>query len=109
MNKVVVTGSGIAQEPTGKLVTSIFKVGPNPVLAGAQVSYALERAGMASLDVYDATGRQVRNLASGTHKAGSYTAAWDTKDMTGRSVPAGVYYVRLSADVTSTARLTVVR
>jgi hypothetical protein len=106
---IVVTGTGIAQEPTGKLVTSIFKVGPNPVTAGARVSYALERAGSASLDVYDATGRQIRSLASGMHKAGTYTAAWDAKDMTGRSVPAGVYYVRLSADVTSTARLTVVR
>jgi carboxypeptidase T len=109
LEDIVVTGSGIAQEPTGKFVTSIFKVGPNPVTAGAQVSYALERAGAASLDVYDATGRLVRNLASGMRKAGSYTAAWDAKDMTGRSVPAGVYYVRLSADVTSTARLTVVR
>jgi carboxypeptidase T len=109
LEDIVVTGSGVAQEPTGKLVTSIFKVGPNPVLNGAQVSYALERAGAASLDVYDATGRQVQSLASGMHKAGSYAAAWDTKDMTGRPVPAGVYYVRLSADVTSTARLTVVR
>jgi hypothetical protein len=109
LEDIVVTGLGVAQEPTGKLVTSIFKVGPNPVTVGARVSYALERAGAASLDVYDATGRLVRNLASGTRKAGSYTAAWDAKDMTGRSVPAGVYYVRLSADVTSTARLTVVR
>jgi hypothetical protein len=109
LEDVAVTGLGIAQEPTGKLVTSIFKVGPNPVVTGAQVSYALERAGAASLDVYDATGRQIRTLASGMSKAGTYTVAWDAKDMTGRSVPAGVYYVRLSADKTSTARLTVVR
>jgi len=109
LEDIVVTGSGVAQEPTGKLVTSIFKVGPNPVTAGAQVSYALERAGAASLDVYDATGRQVRNLASGMRKPGVYTAVWDAKDMTSRAVPAGVYYVRLFADVTSTARLTVLR
>jgi len=109
LEDIVVTGMGVAQEPTGKLVTSIFGLGPNPVTAGAHVSYALERTGAASLDVYDATGRLVRNLASGTHKAGYYTAAWDARDMTGRSVSAGVYYVRLSADKTSTARLTVLR
>ncbi len=109
LEDIVVTGSGIAQEPTGNLVTSIFKVGPNPVTAGAQVSYALERTGAVNLGVYDATGRQVRTLASGMSKAGTYTVTWDAKDMTGRSVPAGVYYVRLSADKTSTARLTVVR
>jgi hypothetical protein len=109
LEDIVVTGAGVAQEPTGKLITSIFKVGPNPVLTGTQVSYALERAGLASLDVYDATGRLVRNLASGTHKAGTYTAVWDAKDITGKSVPAGVYYVRLSADRVSTTRVTVVR
>ena len=109
LENIVITGAGVAQEPTGKLVTSIFKVGPNPVLNGTRVSYALERAGLASLNVYAATGRLVRDLASGMHKAGTYAAAWDANDMTGRSVPAGVYYVRLSADKTSTARVTVVR
>ena len=109
LEDIVVTGLGVAQEPTGKLITSIFEVGPNPVIAGTRVSYALERAGLASLNVYDATGRLVRSLAAGTHKAGTYSAAWDAKDMAGRSVPAGVYYVRLSADRTSTARVTVVR
>jgi hypothetical protein len=109
LEDIVITGAGVAQEPTGKLITSIFKVGPNPVLTGTQVSYALEHAGLASLDVYDATGRLVRSLASGTQKAGTYSAAWDSRDMSGRSVPAGVYYVRLSADRTSTARVTVVR
>jgi len=109
LEDIVVTGLVGTQEPTGTLVTSVFEVGPNPVLTGTKVGYALERSGVASLNVYDATGRLVRNLASGAHKAGIYTAAWDAKDMTGRSVPAGVYYVRLSADRTSTARVTVVR
>jgi hypothetical protein len=109
LEDIVVTGLVGTQEPTGTLVTSVFEVGPNPVLTGTKVSYALERAGVASLSVYDATGRLVRNLASGTHKAGIYAATWDAKDMAGRSVPAGVYYVRLSADRASTARVTVVR
>jgi len=109
LEDIVVTGTAVAQEPTGKLVTSIFEVGPNPVLASVQVSYALERAGMASLNVYDATGRFMANLASGLHRAGTYSAAWDGKDQAGRSVPAGVYYVRLAADRNSTARVAVVR
>jgi len=109
LEDIIVTGSGIAQEPTGKLVTSIFKVRPNPVRSGAHISYALERAGGARLEVYDATGRLVKTIASGMHKAGTYTAAWDSKDIAGRLVPSGVYYCRLTADATSTARLAVVR
>jgi hypothetical protein len=109
LEDIVVTGSGVAENPAPGIVTSIFNVGPNPVTRGTLVSYALERPGVATLDVYDATGRRVRILASGTHKAGSYTATWDSRDAGGRDVPAGIYYVRLSADNTSTAPLAVVR
>ncbi len=109
LEDIVVTGLAGTQEPGGKLVTSVFEVGPNPVLTGTSVSYALERAGLASLNVYDATGRRVRNLVSGLVKAGLHTADWDGKDAAGRLVPAGVYYIRLSADRASTARVTVVR
>jgi len=109
LEDITVTGLGVTQELTGKLVTSVFEVGPNPVTSAAHIGYALERAGVASLNVYDATGRQVRNLVSGLLKAGAYTANWDGRDATGRLVSAGVYYVRLSADRTSTGRVTVVR
>jgi hypothetical protein len=110
LEDIVVTGlTGVAQEPTGKIITSVFEVGPNPVRHATRIGYALERAGRASLSVYDASGRLVRNLVSGTFKAGTYSAAWDARDLSGRSVPAGVYYVRLSADRASTARVTVVR
>lgn len=108
LEDIVVTGLTGTQEPTGSLVTSVFEVGPNPVLAGTRISYALERSGPARLDVYDATGRRVRCLTAGLLKAGVYAANWDGRDASGRWVPAGVYYVRLSADRASTARLTVI-
>jgi hypothetical protein len=106
---VVVTGTGVEQEPTGRLVTSVFGVGPNPARERAIVDYALERGGSFTLDVYDATGRQVRNLAGGVQKPGTYRATWNGRDASGRLVPAGVYYCRLVADATSTAPLTVLR
>jgi len=109
LEDIVVTGLAGTQEPTGKLVTSVFEVGPNPVTGATRVSYALARAGAASLNIYDATGRQVRKLVAGTLKAGAYAVSWDGRDTDGRLVPAGVYYVRLSADRASTARVTVVR
>jgi hypothetical protein len=109
LEDIVVTGLTGTQEPTGKFVTSVFEVGPNPVTGATRVSYALARAGAASLNVYDATGRQVRSLVSGILKAGAYAVSWDGRDVGGRQVPAGVYYVRFSADRSSTARVTVVR
>jgi hypothetical protein len=109
LEDIVVSGLAGTQEPTGKVVTSLLDVGPNPATGATRVGYALVRTGVVSLNVYDATGRQVRNLVSGLLKAGLYAANWDGRDAVGRLVPAGVYYVRLSADRTSTARVTVVR
>jgi len=109
LHGVVVTGLAGVQEPAAKSVTSVLEVGPNPVLNGTRVNYAIERGGPVSLVVYDATGRRVRNLVSGSSKAGVCTSDWDGKDGSGRQVPAGVYYVRLSAGKTSTARVTVIR
>jgi len=109
LEDIRVTGLTGTQEPRAKLVSSVFEVGPNPVMGATRISYAIARSGVVSLDVYDAAGRQVRNLASGIMKAGTHTAGWDSKDAGGTPVPAGVYYVRLSADRASTARVTVVR
>ena len=109
LEDILVVGLTGTQEPSGKVITSVFEVAPNPVITGTRISYALERAGAARLAVYDATGRQVKSLVAGRFKAGVYTANWDGRDAGGRLVPAGVYYVRLSADRSSTARVTVVR
>ena len=60
LEDIVVTGlTGVAQEPTSKVVTAVFEVGPNPVTGLSRISYALARSGSVSLNVYDATGRRV--------------------------------------------------
>jgi hypothetical protein len=109
LKEVVVTGTGIAGRPEPVLVTGITGVGPNPAIAGVIVRYALARVGSARVAVYDATGREVRVLADGARPAGRHAVRWDGRDAAGRQVPAGVYYCRLNADVSATARLTVLR
>jgi len=109
LEDIVVTGSGVAEQRPVPVVTGVEVLGARPVRGASTISYSLAHAGAFSLSVYDATGRLVRNLASGLQKAGTYTAAWDAKDMTGKSVPAGVYYIRLAADAIAAARLTVLR
>ncbi|MEM6783297.1 MAG: penicillin acylase family protein [Bacteroidota bacterium] len=78
-------------------VTSSFALGrsyPNPFQTGAALSVPMTLDAPTDVDLalYDALGRRVLTLASGTQPAGSQTieAALD--------VPAGVYVLRLSAD-----------
>jgi len=82
---------------------------PNPFRATA-IDYQVGCAGPVALTVHDASGRLVRRLVGCPRPAGTYVARWDGTDSRGHTVPAGVYFVRLSAgDKVSTGRLTLVR
>ncbi len=65
---------------------------PNPFREVVTLTYALDAPGAARLAVYDVLGREVATLAEGHHRAGRHAATWDA-----RTMPAGVYFTRLSA------------
>lgn len=69
---------------------------PNPVTRTTQIEFSLPVEGAASLEVFDASGRRVRTLASGTRSAGAGQVVWDRTDDGGRVVSPGVYYYRLT-------------
>jgi len=67
----------------------------NPSRGRVTLSYNLPVAGVATLTVYDGTGRLVEQLASGPSRAGVHHIVWDGTDAEGRKVGTGVYLVRL--------------
>jgi hypothetical protein len=68
---------------------------PNPVRGSTWIRYAVPGGTRARLEILDAGGRRVRALAA---TAGQQSAVrWDGRDTEGRSVAAGVYFVRLVA------------
>ncbi|MFO7676394.1 MAG: FlgD immunoglobulin-like domain containing protein, partial [bacterium] len=97
---------GVAEVASGRLPARLGLgfLGPNPARRYARVGYALPRAADARLTVYDASGRRVRELASGLHQAGEHVAAWDGRDDSGREVARGVYVCRLEVGGESAAR-----
>ena len=80
------------------LQTRMSVVYPNPFMRRTSISYQLASRGRISLSVYDAAGRLVSDLADGVMDPGYYTVHWDGYDEHQRRVPAGVYFVKLSAD-----------
>lgn len=80
----------------------------NPVTGPAFISYRLPPGTRASLTVYDAQGRLVRNLSTGL--AGTGSAVWNLCDRLGSRVAAGTYFARLNANATcATSRIVVAR
>jgi hypothetical protein len=70
---------------------------PSPSAGPTTLRFTLPRPGPVRLEVLDLAGRRVRTLARGPLAAGPHERVWDGSGDDGRAVPAGIYWVRLSA------------
>ncbi|MQY71328.1 hypothetical protein GH141_05310 [bacterium] len=63
-----------------------------------------------ALKVFDATGREVKMLASGEKSPGHYEVIWNGRDNKGLQCSSGVYFVRMrSEEFNANARLVLIR
>lgn len=81
-----------------------LSVWPNPTTDHCQLRFAPARDGPGMLEVFDCSGRRVRQLFAGTLSRRRYEFVWDGRDEQGRSVANGVYVIRLRADGQDDAR-----
>jgi hypothetical protein len=83
---------------------------PNPAHGATALRFGLPREARVELALYDQQGRRVRSLLAGVQPAGERTIAWDGCDESGRVLPAGLYFVRLTTEGrTLVSRLAVIR
>ena len=47
--------------------------------------------------VYDITGRKIITLAHQTFSPGQYIVSWDGKDISGKSMSSGIYFVNIES------------
>jgi fibronectin-binding autotransporter adhesin len=71
---------------------------PNPARLGTTIPYDLASRAAVSLRIYDVSGRLVAHLVHETLPAGHHQARWDGTDASGRAVPGGTYFARMSVD-----------
>ena len=83
---------------------------PNPFRLRTELRYDLRRAGRVRIEVIDAGGRRVVVLADAMASAGRHVARWDGRDASGRRLPGGTYFVRLTVEgATDRRKITLVR
>ena len=70
-----------------------LRFGPNPVIAGNSVSFALPAMMNPALDIFDIGGRRVAHIRFRASANGSQ-ATWETRDATGHPLPPGIYLAR---------------
>lgn len=71
---------------------------PNPFASGVEFELALEQSSQVRLEIFDAAGRRVAELANGPLAAGIHRIAWGRTDLSGRRLASGAYYARLELD-----------
>ena len=70
---------------------------PNPFNPETTIEYEIAKTGHTTLQVFDISGRLVKQLVNGVTKEGSNEATWDGTNESGQSVGSGVYLYRLTA------------
>lgn len=83
-------------EPPGRLLLPAdahLSVWPNPGNATFDVRFELSRAAVASLRVFDLSGRMVETLAQASFAPGEFSRTWDAS-----ALATGIYFVRLDVE-----------
>lgn len=95
------TGDAVtAVDETSFVASSSVRLGASPIPFGENVTLHLDlpAAAAARIDVYDATGREVRGLFRGPLASGSHDIGWDGRNDDGLELPDGVYFARVTVD-----------
>lgn len=70
---------------------------PNPFAGQTLIRFELPVETTVRLEVFDAQGRRIRSLATGTYPAGFHSAEWNQRDEAGKLLGPGVYLYRIQA------------
>jgi hypothetical protein len=86
-------GKIVAADLAGEqaLVSSYY---PNPFNTTVTVSFRVNRAGVVRIEIFDLTGRRIKTLEDGFHRAGLYDVTWNGIDDRGGCASSGTYFVR---------------
>jgi len=83
---------------------------PNPFNPATSIKIDLPEGTHCDLTIYNLNGRAVRKLVSEDLEAGYHTVIWNGTDNSGRAVPGGIYFYKLTAgDFSSQRRMMLVK
>lgn len=107
MNQTIPTGTGDTPLRGDRLAV---KAMPNPFNPTTTVVFEMPSRADVTLDIFDARGRHVRALHSGSLAAGTHSRVWDGRADDGRTVASGVYFASVrGGGFASAVRLVLVK
>jgi hypothetical protein len=82
----------------------LLPLSPNPFSGELHVRFSVDDPGGAAVRVFDVKGRLVRHLGCSRTRTGIQSLVWDCRDLSGRRVRSGVYFIQLKTPAGAIAR-----
>lgn len=82
--------------PETLAATSLDAVYPNPSSGEFRITYTVDEATPARLDIVDVLGRHIATLRTGPQSAGTNHVRWDGRTASGEAAASGIYFCRLT-------------
>ncbi|NCS87820.1 MAG: hypothetical protein AUK34_03590 [Ignavibacteria bacterium CG2_30_36_16] len=71
---------------------------PNPFNPNTTIRFSIPQSEIVSIEIYDVQGELVKSLLKNSDQSsGTFELKWDGKDDSGKVVPSGIYFTRMSA------------
>jgi len=70
---------------------------PNPFNPRTTIEYSIPARMEVTFEIYNLLGQKIYETGRASMAAGGHSIAWDGKDNSGREVPSGIYFYRLTA------------
>jgi len=87
----------VKETRTKSVEFGLLNIYPNPTFNITSIEYVLEKREPVSIEIYNASGQLIKVLQDKQlQRSGYHKVIWDGTDNTGRIVPNGVYFCRLS-------------
>ena len=88
--------------------TQMMTCSPNPFTDETRIGFITEQDVSVSIDIHDLTGKIIRTMNSVPAGHGKHSVTWDGKYVTGKTVPAGIYFCTVTTGAT-TLRCKIIR
>jgi hypothetical protein len=103
-------GASAVPESTPAASSASPRTIPNPFTGSCRVTFQTATVDLVSVQVFDGSGRLVRQLHDGSLPIGEFALPWDGRDDGGDSAPAGIYFAKVKTSVgESTTKLVLAR
>jgi len=88
--------SGVDGSPPADSSPSLTSL-PNPFVESTTIRFELQTGSMVRLELFDAQGRRVAQVANSFFPAGRHALSWDRRGASGEAIRPGIYVCRLTA------------